>query len=228
MNGKTIVDDIERVLGKTINKDDGIILVDLGFYFPYKNQKILKTDFEFSSDLKSVSNMPLLLRDDNYVLNHRYPNHGYITASSKMGRKISKSGCFFVNKKELLNTMKYLTIRYGFHEDMLSCTFPISIAITKETPCACITVRVNLEDPNKPNLVFITHMSCGAGWKQEFYYTSEERYTETLNNGMLYKCNSIHLLQADMDKTKEQEHGVIVFEPEIKIFACTPDKLIST
>lgn len=143
-----------------IVKGKGCIVFDFGCYFPYLNQEDLYFDFQLGEE-----------KMENVKLNHRYPNHGYVTISRKNGRRISKLGYpYFVDLSDTPKTI-LLVIKVGIKEEYLTSIFPVNITLTKEKPVCALSMRFMFEDAI---FHFYSHKknNDGIGWKRKGWFNN--------------------------------------------------------
>ncbi|MBO5237888.1 MAG: hypothetical protein J6B50_03840 [Lachnospiraceae bacterium] len=142
---------VELELKDEVSKGKGCIVFDLSCYFPYANQEDLYFDFQVGEEQLT-----------DIKLNHRYPNHGYVTISKKVGRKLSKLGYpYFVE----LNTQQdiLLTIKIGLKDDYITIVFPIHVTLTQDKPVCALSMKLSFD---KMNFVFHSYWKdeSGIGW----------------------------------------------------------------
>lgn len=74
MYGKMMIEELKRFFN-TDELKPSIVVLDVGVFFPYANQDILKFDM-------GLNELPLDAgRFDDMKFNHRYPNRNYVTLS---------------------------------------------------------------------------------------------------------------------------------------------------
>lgn len=152
-------------LSDEIENNKGCIVFDLGCYFPYSNWKdVLSFKFKLGEE-----------KLEPYVLNHRYPNHGYATISKKSGRKLSKIGYpYFLE----LNMTHYilLTIEIGVQEQTMKLIFPVEVTLSKDKPVCGLTFHFNFESFDNPDFIFYSYKKAeDTGWYQYTWSNKEEK-----------------------------------------------------
>lgn len=174
MHGKLILDDVKRVINLSELEKPGLLMLDIGMYFPYANQDIL----HFSVGLVEMADIAVdphiglnnKERFTDVVFNHRYPNGNYVTMSKKNGRRISKTGYFLNDNFDELNGKKWLMVDVGIGEaGDIHTAIPVEINLNEENPVASITLRWNMKEPNAPEFSMILHKFINGGWKRTQY-----------------------------------------------------------
>ena len=212
---KDVAEDIKRMYGENMKEGTGVILLDIGYLFPYANQEDLCTDFyltdryeqpEINHNGITLGSICLRCADKELVRNHRYPNRGYVTLSSKVGRKVSREGCYLTAPADVMNRMKFLSVSYGFGEEMLQMIIPVSIRLSSDKPYVCMSVRINLREPLRPELRIISNE-----------FTKESSIVMHTYDTDCEKAGECTPLYADPEKSEKYEK--VVFETEIQTYS---------
>lgn len=148
---------VKAELEDEILKGKGCIVFDFACYFPYFNQEDLFFDFQLSENTI-----------DNIKLNHRYPNHSYVTISRKNGRKISKLGYpYFMDLSNTPRTL-FLVIKTGLEGEYLTNIFPLQVSLTHEHPVCALSMRFMFD---KARFDFFSYYKCddGIGWHKKYW-----------------------------------------------------------
>lgn len=166
---------VELELKDEVSKGKGCIVFDLGCYFPYVNQEDLYFDFQVGEEQLT-----------DIKLNHRYPNHGYVTISKKVGRKLSKLGYpYFVELNAQQDIL--LTIKIGLKDDYITIVFPVHVTLTQDKPVCMLSMRLLYDDMD-----FTFHSywksESGIGWNRTVWTNNvasisklKERYVVELD-----------------------------------------------
>ena len=174
MYGKSILDDVKRVLNLSELEKPGLLMIDIGMYFPYANQDIL----QFSVGLVDIVDIAVDPHTGIYnkerfcdvVFNNRYPNGDYVTMCKKNGRRISKSGYFINNNFEEINGEKWLIVDFGIAgSGQIHIAIPVKINLNEENPAASIVLRWNMKEPNTPKFSMTLYSSIDGGWERTRY-----------------------------------------------------------
>ena len=213
-----IMDDVAR-LHPNMKENDGIFNIDLGLFFDYPNQNIVTLKFGLLTGEDVIKgnftdDIPRYLYD-NTVVNHRYPNHAYLTLSRKEGRKISKTGYPIVGPIDALNQYRMLLINCGIEDKTTTMSFPIQMHLSEDKPIGGIEVIVHdwetKEQANKFGIDFLIHEPTynaegeNAGYLRHCYYVGQPHFG-TLNE------QDIILSVLNVD-----ESGVMAFQPVINV-----------
>lgn len=109
MYGKMMIEELKRFFN-TDELKPSIVVLDVGVFFPYANQDILKFDM-------GLNELPLDAgRFDDMKFNHRYPNRNYVTLSCINERKISRVGYPIIGEVAEMTGEKYLCIAYIYND----------------------------------------------------------------------------------------------------------------
>lgn len=200
MYGKTMIEELKRFFN-TDELKPSIVVLDVGVFFPYANQDVLKFDM-------GLNELPLDAgRFDDMKFNHRYPNRNYVTPSCINERKISRVGYSIMGEVAEMTGEKYLCMDYGIGDSgKISIVVPVIFNLTEDAPCATLQVRINLRDPNEPSFSMHVHIPLndgyGHGWKVMNYWSHDEMSEDEYNK----------LLIPDVALTSEKDCR-IVYEP---------------
>ncbi len=209
---------VMKHIGIEMKEGLGLFLIDFGAYFPYSNQDDLILDVSLSTDERAGGQSVANLRNE-CVLNHRYSNTGYLTLTSKHGKKLCKHGCAMQLPWADLNTFKYLNIEYGFSKtNMIKISVPISINLSEETPYMELEAHLMLKDTKNPDLVITAYEKEDEYWRPFVYSTSAEY--DTIGDGRF----ALFTPRDDIEKVRET--GWIVFNETVNIYPCTFDELL--
>lgn len=148
---------ISKELGDIVSENVGCIVFDLGCRFPYANQKILK----FSIGIKTNNGISDVI---DTKLNHRYPNHDYVTLSKKYGRKLSQIG--YPLPIDLGTQSIALYIRLGTAAQYDTHIYPIQLSLTEEKPVCALSLHV---DFNSSVFKFYSLERSGNGWNRTMW-----------------------------------------------------------
>lgn len=142
----------------------GVFVFDLAYRLPFQDKNGFLAEASLSSEPRGKGHLLDLRR--RCILNHRYPNAGWITMSSKHGRKVSQYGCVLKAPFHVFEIYHYLNIGYGFQrDDMVWISVPITFEFTDRKPYASLTTRVKLEDLVRPEFTFqIYERSATSHW----------------------------------------------------------------
>lgn len=183
----------------------GLIVFDLGCYFPYENQDILAFDFDIGTGESMV-----------YKRNHRYANHAYVTLSRKMGRRVCKYGYPVVIDTDKPNFI-CLCVNVGIKDRTIQICLPVMANVMPEKPVCGMTLHMMFDDA-----VFKVYdhiPSNDGGWFQKIYSNvpvdadTEYRYEQ----GLYVPMTSKAIRGADY---------TVVFDTKIELNACTLDEFI--
>lgn len=197
MYGKMMIEELKRFFN-TDELKPSIVVLDVGVFFPYANQDILKFDM-------GLNELPLDAgRFDDMKFNHRYPNRNYVTLSCINERKISRVGYPIIGEVAEMTGEKYLCMDYGIGDsNKISIVVPIMFNLTEDAPCATIQVRMNLRNPNEPTFSIHVHIPLDKEeWKVMNYWSHDEVPEDDYNE----------LLIPDVALTSEKDCR-IVYEP---------------
>lgn len=158
-------DAIINELSDEIKNSKGCIVFDLGCYFPYSNWKDILS-FKFKLGEEEL---------EPYVLNHRYPNHGYTTISKKSGRKLSKIGYPYFLELDVTHYI-LLVIEIGIRGKTMKLIFPVEVTLSKDKPVCGLTFHFNFENTDNPEFIFYSYKKAeDAGWYQYTWSNKEEK-----------------------------------------------------
>lgn len=161
-------------LGVELKEGEGMFVLDFSAFFPYGNQEILMLEASLSTEPRNAYEKLDLTK--MCVLNHRYPNHGYLCMTRKYGRKLCTHGCPVNAPFEEINKYRYINLAYGFKNRLARISVPIEVHLSKDLPYASLSACFGLQDPNQPELVFRTFQkSEDGGWKDFAYSITEEQ-----------------------------------------------------
>lgn len=158
-----IAEDIKR-LDMEAEPGLAVFVFDLAYWLPFQNLGDFLVEASLSSEPRGKGHLLDLRR--RCILNHRYSNAGWITMSSKHGRKVSQYGCVLKAPFHVFEIYHYLNIGYGFQkDDMARISVPITFEFTDRKPYASLTTRVKLEDLVRPEFTFRTYeRSAASHW----------------------------------------------------------------
>ena len=175
MYGVNVLRDVERVEGNKMKDGYGFICVDLGIFTPLKDQSKTSASIIFYKEMPSAQ----YLSDINYsekevtddsIMNHRYPNKGYLTLSKRNGKKVSKSGYAVVDTIDALNQYQYISITVKNGCSVKIHIMPMSVKLTKSKPFSRVSVRIMQESESSSDIITVsTYKLDGKGWKEKIY-----------------------------------------------------------
>lgn len=200
MYGEMLLDELKRFF-YTDTLKPSIVVLDVGVFFPYANQDVLKFDM-------GLTELPLDTgRFDDMKFNHRYPNRNYVTPSRINERRVSRAGYPIMGEVATMTGKKYLHMNYGIGDSgKISVVVPVVFNLTEDAPCATLQGRINLRDPNEPSFSMHVHIPLNDGyshgWKVMNYWSHDEVPEDEYNK----------LLVPDMTLTSEKDYR-IVYEP---------------
>lgn len=124
----------------------GILNIDIGVYFPYKNQDAVTCKIGLLND--TILNDEDTENDDKYLFtdvihNHRYKNKGYVTLSKKVGRKICKTGYPIYAPIGVLNNIEMFLMKFGIRNETMMMCFPINIILTEDRPIGGFKLKIH-------------------------------------------------------------------------------------
>lgn len=158
-------DEIINELSAEIKDGKGCIVFDLGCYFPYSNWKNVLS-FKFKLGEEEL---------EPYVLNHRYPNHGYATISKKSGRKLSKIGYPYFLELNMIHHI-LLTIEIGIQDQTMRLIFPVEVTLSQDKPVCGLTFHFNFKNSDNPEFTFYSYKKAeDTGWYQYTWSNKEEK-----------------------------------------------------
>lgn len=160
----------------TLKEDECCIVFDLGCYFPYRNQEILKFDFSLGEE-----------KFDDYKHNYRYPNGGYKTISRKYGRKVSKVGYPYVMKLNEQSPM-LLCVKVGIKDQHMTLVFPIITQMTKEKPICVLSLHY-LFDENE--FTFYSYERIKKGCWHQYRWLSHKKENDDREFDVVMDCHRI-------------------------------------
>lgn len=138
---------LEFANGKEV---EGCILLDPLAFFPYSNQEILSFDVKLVEDIyDSVLTdgfMSIPWDRGEKKINHRAPNKGWVTISSKSKKKVCKYGCPVWGTIDELNKNKYLVVKLGIKEKCIFLYFPVKFELTSQKPFSLVQIQVHGRD----------------------------------------------------------------------------------
>lgn len=211
-----IAEDIKR-LDMEAEPGLAVFVFDLAYWLPFQNLGDFLVEVSLSSEPRGKGHLLDLRR--RCILNHRYPNAGWITMSSKHGRKVSQYGCVLKAPFHVFEIYHYLNIGYGFQkDDMARISVPITFEFTEETPYAQLIVHVQLEDLMRPNFIFQTYKKAAEPDKVWDCFVYEIVQTSAGDRHMLLTPAPLTVEQA-MDK------GGVLYNETIRIISSTLDDL---
>ena len=180
-------------------EDCGIFNLDISCYFPYADQDqedlVLGVglytashsywDFDFATALKSPEFVEFCKNQiyDDTVLNHRYPNHEYVTLSKKLGNKRCKAGYPICAPIEDLNSYNFILIKLGYKDEEIFAFFPLILSLSKEKPVGQLSLIIEnfIAFGEKHNDNFGFNFSSSytvedrSGWKKLYYIWGASR-----------------------------------------------------
>lgn len=167
-----LAEDIKR-LDMEAEPGLAVFVFDLAYRLPFQNLGDFLAEASLSSEPGGKGHLLDLRR--RCILNHRYPNAGWITMSSKHGRKVSQYGCVLKAPFHVFEIYHHLNIGYGFQkDDMVRISVPITFEFTDRKSYASLTARVMLKDLVRPEFTFQTYEKSAApyrGWDCFIYKT---------------------------------------------------------
>jgi hypothetical protein len=225
------------------NSNLGILNIDIGVYFPWKNQDkvsvqiALLTDKQMFEVGSSIDIAQMFFED--ITLNHRYPNRAYITPSKKKGRIVCKKGYPVIEPIETLNNYKWLVIKCSFDSlpdclQWMNC-FSISAELSKEKPVCELEARLDLKEECYRFITCEPDIIDGGikCHKQQFYSTGnidwhlfgniEDDAVEDGENGYIIKDGS-RLLLPLVGMDFEDGGRTILYDQKITLPAQTIDQ----
>lgn len=133
----------------------GALNLNIGIHFPWIGQEDLSVNFALLTDKQMFDLEGKIDFEESgfkdIKLNHRYPNHNWVTVSKKKGRSVCKLGYPVIELVETLNDYKWLAIWCTFAsttsvEECLRWTycFNISAELSKEKPICELEVFFDL------------------------------------------------------------------------------------
>ena len=185
MHGEQVIKELQSNLTETT----GCIIFDFACYFPYSNQDVLSFDFQLGSE-----------KFTDIKMNHRYPNHSYVTLSKRNGRSVSKIGYpYFLpltNKEQTFLLTVNIDIR---EEESIHLVFPLSINLSKEHPVCALALKFDFDSGN---FTFTSHKRCkDGGWIPIMWTNNSE------NKYLNYSPESIIF----MDTPKTMDNNTLIY-----------------
>ncbi len=190
----------------------GLLNVDIGVLFPFRNQDEFLCDFMLADfDILSIKNTLDELKHNyqpytDFVLDHRYRNHDWITLSRKIGRKKSRIGYPLISPIDEINKYKTFVLRLN---NQFYFYFPIYVNLSEKTPFSSFQIRVHGFDDNKTvgiDFIVFEPMS-DHGLRQHTYITDHS----------LFDVDQ-HVIRLHAAQGSEECRS-IAFQPIIKLFA---------
>ena len=145
-------DEIKRFY-PDMKEDFGIFNLDINCFFPYSNQEVLTLGAGlFNSTLLNLE-LAIIYDDDitrlrdlmfkDVILNHRYPNHQWVSLSKKSGNRRCKTGYPICGPIEELNRYDLLAVNLGIEDENFFCFFPLELKLSSDKPVGCLKLRIH-------------------------------------------------------------------------------------
>ena len=146
---------IKADFSNELSDGKGLVIFDMGCYFPYSNQDILT--FDFSLGMKEMK----------YKRNHRYPNNGYVTLSKKMGRRVCKYGYPEIVDIDTTSPI-ILNVEFGIKSEVGRMLFPVFANVTAEKPVCGMSFHFMFDD-GIFRITTYDKSAEGVGWIEKTY-----------------------------------------------------------
>ena len=196
------VSDYVEELQPELENGLGCIIFNLACYFPYEEQDLLRLSFKVG-----------LFEPTDFKLNHRYPNHRYVTLSKKTGRKLSKMGYSFFCKLGEDTILFMVKVGLNDSNEEISMVFPLRVNLSKEKPVSALTFHFNFESSC---IDIHTTKRDGCGWLSTQWTTDREFYESyDQSKGKLYLFHRPVI-----------ENTILMFEDIISLEAQSVDDLL--
>lgn len=198
----------------------GVLNIDINIYFPFSNQDkyfsrqgkcmcdFMLADFDVLSKNFPFEDFQKMYQPcKDFVYNHRFPNHGWVSLSRKIGRKISRIGYPMILPIDEMNEIKVFILR----ADKYYFCFPIHINLSQKTPFSSFDVSLyGFDKIDSMGIELTTYEETETGGFKKNIFIVGKPFSDK-KNGFYY--NRFNVAQSS------ENHQINVFEPKIKLFA---------
>ena len=118
-----VLSDFERLYGRLPEEGTGLCLLDFGVFHQVETKQ-----WEMQFHFEKTDGTKVEVGD--VAFNHRYPNRWYNTASQRVGRKVSRCGCYLELPVGEFGEIAWLVIEAGW----ASCHIPVFFRLSSDKP----------------------------------------------------------------------------------------------